>query len=291
MIRHEPVDWIQGSKMLRDAYEQGWREGILQLLHGLSAKRLHRALTAREQEGLAARAAIDPERFLDKALALEGEALAAWLRKKSKPMIRHEPEDVDLIQVSKTLRDPYEQGWREGILQLMRGLFAQRLHRALTAREQEVLAAQAAIDPEQLLDKALALEGEALAAWLLAPERGNSRRRARGAWEPRLCKKSKRMIRHEPEDVDLIQVSKTLRDPYERGQREGIEKGIEKGIERGVQQMLRGLFARRLHRALSAREQEVLLARAAIDPEQLQEKVLALEGEALAAWLLAPETR
>jgi hypothetical protein len=39
----------------------------------------------------------------------------------------------------------------------------------------------------------------------------------------------------------------------------------------------------------SLREQEALAARAAIDPEQSQEKALALEGEAFAAWLLAPE--
>jgi hypothetical protein len=100
-------------------------------------------------------------------------------------------------------------------------------------------------------------------------------------WGHSLRKEVEAMIRHEP--VDMIQVSKTLRDAYERGQREGIEKG--------VQQMLRGLFARRLHRALSACEQEVLVARASTDPEQLQEKALALEGEALAAWLLAPEAR
>ena len=52
--------------------------------------------------------------------------------------------------------------------------------------------------------------------------------------------------------------------------------------------MLRGLFARRLHRALTPGEQQALAARAAVDLEQIQEKALALEGEALAAWLLAP---
>jgi hypothetical protein len=98
-------------------------------------------------------------------------------------------------------------------------------------------------------------------------------------WEHTLRQEIKAMIEHEP--TDMIQVSKTLRDVYERGQREGIEKGVER--------MLRGLFARRLHRALTTRELEALAARAAIDPEQSQEKALALEGEALAAWLLAPE--
>lgn len=90
------------------------------------------------------------------------------------------------------------------------------------------------------------------------------------------------MIRDEP--TDMIQVSKTVRDAYELGQREGIEQGIEKGIEK----MLRGLFARRLHRALTPGEQRALTARAAVDLDQTQEKALTLEGEALAAWLLAP---
>jgi hypothetical protein len=88
--------------------------------------------------------------------------------------------------------------------------------------------------------------------------------------------------------VDLITVSKTLRDAYERGQREGREEGIEKGLAEGVQKMLRGLFARRLHRALTARERRALAARAASDPERTQDKALALEGDALAAWLLGP---
>ncbi|MEO7330765.1 MAG: hypothetical protein ABI193_19470 [Minicystis sp.] len=99
-------------------------------------------------------------------------------------------------------------------------------------------------------------------------------------WGHTLRREIEAMIQREP--MDLIQVSKTLRDAYERGEREGIEKGIEEG----VQQMLRGLFARRLHRGLTAREQKALATRAAADPEQIQEKVLALEGEALAAWLL-----
>jgi hypothetical protein len=108
-------------------------------------------------------------------------------------------------------------------------------------------------------------------------------------WRHNLGSEIEAMINHEP--VDLITVSKTLRNAYERGQREGIEEGIEKGIEKGVQKMLRGLFARRLHRALTAREQEVLAARAASDPEQMQDQALALEGDALAAWLLTPEAR
>lgn len=104
-------------------------------------------------------------------------------------------------------------------------------------------------------------------------------------WVHTLRQEIEMLLADEP--TDLIQVSKTLRDAYERGQREGIEQGIEKGIE----QMLRGLFARRLHRALTAREQRALARKAAHDPEQIQDAALALEGEALAAWLLGPTRR
>jgi flagellar biosynthesis/type III secretory pathway protein FliH len=102
-------------------------------------------------------------------------------------------------------------------------------------------------------------------------------------WGHTLRQEIEAMIQQEP--TDLIQVSKTLRDAYERGQREGLEQGIEEG----VQQMLRRLFARRLHRALTAREQEALAARATTDPEQVQDKALALEGDALAAWLIGAD--
>jgi hypothetical protein len=101
-------------------------------------------------------------------------------------------------------------------------------------------------------------------------------------WGHNLRTEIEAMIQEDP--TDLIQVSKTLRDAYERGQREGLETGIEKGI----QQMLRRLFAKRLHRSLTARERRALAARTAVAPEETQDKGLALEGEALAAWLLAP---
>jgi|SRR5580704_12006408 flagellar biosynthesis/type III secretory pathway protein FliH len=104
-------------------------------------------------------------------------------------------------------------------------------------------------------------------------------------WGHTLRPEIEAMIYEEP--TDLIQVSKTLRDAYERGQREGLEEGIAKG----VQQMLRRLFAKRLHRSLTARERRALAARAALAPDEAQDKGLALEGEALAAWLLAPTPR
>jgi len=100
-------------------------------------------------------------------------------------------------------------------------------------------------------------------------------------WGYALREEIEAMIQEEP--TDLIQVSQTLRTAYERGRRDGIETGIEK--------MLRELFARRLHRALTAREQQALEARAKIAPEEAQEKLLTLEGEALAAWLSGPEVR
>src|SRR6185369_10212598 len=44
-------------------------------------------------------------------------------------------------------------------------------------------------------------------------------------------------------EKDLIQVSRTLREAFEKGRQEGIEKGTEK--------MLRRIFMRRLGRALT----------------------------------------
>ena len=105
-------------------------------------------------------------------------------------------------------------------------------------------------------------------------------------WEHDLRREIEAMVSWD-EPTDLINVSKTLRDAYDRGERAGIERG--KG--EGVQQMLRALFAKRLHRSLTAREQQALSTRATTDLEQAQEKVFSLEGEALAAWLLAPEAR
>jgi flagellar biosynthesis/type III secretory pathway protein FliH len=105
-------------------------------------------------------------------------------------------------------------------------------------------------------------------------------------WGHTLRKEIEAMLREST--FDMMTVSKTLRDAYEAGQREGIEQGLEKGIEKGVERMLRGLFAKRLHRALTARERKVLAARATSAPDEAQEKVLALEGEALAAWLNGP---
>jgi hypothetical protein len=104
-------------------------------------------------------------------------------------------------------------------------------------------------------------------------------------WGHTLRAEIEAMIYEEP--TDLIQVSKTLRDAYERGQREGLEEGIAKG----VQQMLRRLFATRLRRSLTARERRALATRAALAPDEAQDKGLTLEGEALAAWLLAPTPR
>jgi hypothetical protein len=101
-------------------------------------------------------------------------------------------------------------------------------------------------------------------------------------WGHNLREEIQAMLDQEP--TDMIQVSKTLRDVYNLGAR----KGEEKGIARGIEQLLRDLFATRLHRALTARERKALATRAAQDPRQAQQQALALEGEALATWLLAP---
>lgn len=90
--------------------------------------------------------------------------------------------------------------------------------------------------------------------------------------------------------VDLMDVSKTLRDAFEKG----IEKGIEKGRREAIEDMLRRLFVRRLGRPLTAPERQALAARVAQNGESAElaeDRALSLEGEALAAWLLDPKAR
>lgn len=86
---------------------------------------------------------------------------------------------------------------------------------------------------------------------------------------------------------DLIEVSKTLREAFEKGQKAGRQEGFEKGRREAVETMLHRLFMRRLGRALTEREQQALAARTQ-DPELAEDRALSLEGEALAAWLLDP---
>lgn len=59
---------------------------------------------------------------------------------------------------------------REGVERMLRRLFARRVGRELTQAEQQALSARAhAGDPEAVEDRALTLEGERLASWLLDP--------------------------------------------------------------------------------------------------------------------------
>ena len=88
----------------------------------------------------------------------------------------------------------------------------------------------------------------------------------------------------ESRSKDLIQVSKTLRDAFERGRREGKQEGIE--------QMLRRIFMRRLGRDLTEAEQQALATRVhTLDPGDVQDRAFTLEGENLAAWLLEPNAK
>ena len=87
---------------------------------------------------------------------------------------------------------------------------------------------------------------------------------------------------------DLIQVSRTLREAFEKGKQEGKQEGIEEGVEK----MLRRIFVRRLGRGLTEAEQQALAARThTLDPGEVQDHALALEGEKLAAWLLDPNAK
>jgi hypothetical protein len=80
---------------------------------------------------------------------------------------------------------------------------------------------------------------------------------------------------------EMLKASATVREWY--GQ------GVKKGRRQAIETMLRRLFLRRLGRPLTEQEQQALVARARVqDPEEVEDRALALEGEALAAWLLDP---
>jgi predicted transposase YdaD len=96
---------------------------------------------------------------------------------------------------------------------------------------------------------------------------------------------------------EMLKASSIVREWYEqgvkkgekKGEKKGVKKGIEEGVEKGIERMLRRLFLRRLGRPLTEQEQQALVARARVqDPEEVEDRALALEGEALAAWLLDP---
>ena len=91
---------------------------------------------------------------------------------------------------------------------------------------------------------------------------------------------------------EMIKASSTLREVVEEEFEKGVKKGVKKGAEKGIEMMLRRLFLRRLGRPLTEQEQQALVARArAQDPEEVEDRALTLEGEALAAWLLDPNAK
>jgi hypothetical protein len=91
---------------------------------------------------------------------------------------------MKLVRMSRPLRDVFELGAKKGlkrgiekgidegeklgIERMLRSLFVRCLGRALTEQEQQALSHRArGEDPEGAQDRALSLEPEALAAWLL----------------------------------------------------------------------------------------------------------------------------
>ena len=128
-------------------------------------------------------------------------------------------------------------------------------------------------DPEEL--------GDLLAALLMMADVD--------PWQYRFREEIAAMV--EETSVDLMQVSKTLRDAFEKGIEQGIEKGIEKGRRETALELLRRLFVQRMGRPLTELEQRALAERTARDGDgtfDAQSHALSLEGEALAAWLLDP---
>jgi hypothetical protein len=94
------------------------------------------------------------------------------------------------------------------------------------------------------------------------------------------------------ESMELIKLSPTLREAFEEGEKKGIEKGVKKGRRQAIEMMLCRLFSRRLGRPLTEQEQRALVDRARVqDPQEVEDRALSLEGEALAAWLLDPNAK
>jgi hypothetical protein len=90
------------------------------------------------------------------------------------------------------------------------------------------------------------------------------------------------------EGMELIKASKLLRETFQKGEKKGVKKGRRQAIE----MMLRRLFLRRLGRPLTEQEQQALADRVRLqDPEEVEDRALSLEGEALAAWLLDPNAK
>ena len=85
--------------------------------------------------------------------------------------------------------------------------------------------------------------------------------------------------------MEMIKASSLLRETFQEGEKKGVKKGRRQAIE----MMLRRLFLRRLGRPLTEQEQQALVDRVRVqDPEEVEDRALSLEGEALAAWLLDP---
>jgi hypothetical protein len=80
MFQDDQMEMIKASSLLRETFQKGEKKGVEKMLRRLSLRRLGRPLTEEEQQALVARARVqDPEEVEDRALSLEGEALAAWL--------------------------------------------------------------------------------------------------------------------------------------------------------------------------------------------------------------------
>ncbi|WP_148313262.1 hypothetical protein [Sorangium cellulosum] len=80
---------------------------------------------------------------------------------------------------------------------------------------------------------------------------------------------------------------------YQAEQRQlGLDEGKRLGLDEGKRLALARLFEKRLGRAMTDDERSTLAERLArLGEERLDEVVLTLDGETLAAWLANPEGR
>ncbi|AUX41104.1 hypothetical protein SOCE26_025090 [Sorangium cellulosum] len=98
--------------------------------------------------------------------------LAPWGHTWSKEIrMRVQELDEQSILASETLREVFEQGRRQGIEAMLRGVLTRRLRRELSAAEQAAVANRASsLDDPQAAAAVFELDTEALLAWLLGPD-------------------------------------------------------------------------------------------------------------------------
>ncbi|WP_437681087.1 hypothetical protein [Sorangium sp. So ce131] len=82
------------------------------------------------------------------------------------------------------------------------------------------------------------------------------------------------------------------REAEQRGELRGVQKGEQQGKEQAIAELLGRLFARRVGRTPTRKEERAIVERAkAVGPGEVEDALLDLEGDALVRWLSEPVSR